>query len=79
MTETEMPKGNTERIKKYETHVGIYVFKAKNGKSLTITVKKEDFPEGEDELILNMSLEGFKEYLENEKHKRFELNRIRYV
>jgi len=68
-----------DKIRKYESHAGIYVFKAKNRKSLTIPVKREQIPEGNEELILNVSLEAFKAFLENETQSRLEFNRIRYI
>lgn len=67
-----------EPIKKFE-HVDVFIFKAKSGKSVTIPVRKSDFPDGEDELILNVSLKGLREFLDNDQYRRFGLNRIRGI
>ena len=66
------------KAKKFE-HINVYMFKSKNNKSVTIPVKKTDFPEGSDELVLNVSLKGLREFLDNEEYRRFGLNRIRGV
>ena len=67
-----------ELIKTFE-HVDVFIFKSKSGKSVTIPVRKSDFPDGSDELILNVSLKGLRELLDNEQYRRFGLNRIRGV
>ena len=78
-TEVEVPlETNNEQVKKFE-HVNVFMFKSKNNKSVTIPVKKSDFPEDSDELVLNVSLKGLREFLDNAEYRRFGLNRIRSV
>ena len=77
MLEMELEPQN-EVIKKYEK-TNIKMFKAGSGKSVTMVILKADFPENSEELVLNVSLKGLKEYLSDERFKVFSFNRLRNI
>lgn len=67
-----------EQITKYEKS-DIMMFKAKNDKSITMPITKEQFEQNSQngKLILNVSLKGLKDFLEKEPWRKFGMNRIR--
>ncbi len=66
-----------EKIKKFE-RTNITMFKARNGKSVTLPIQKSDFTE-DDELVLNVSIKGLTDFLKDERFKSFKWNRIRSI
>lgn len=72
---------DTERITRYEKTRDIVIFKAKSGKSITLPITKEQFEENSQngKLILNVSINGLKQFLESESWTRFGMNRIREI
>ncbi len=67
-----------EKIKKFE-RTNITMFKARNGKSVTLPIQKSDFSDGCDELVLNVSIKGLTGFLKDERFKSFKWNRIRLI
>lgn len=66
---------SSEQIKTFE-RTNIPMFKAKNGKSITLVVKRTDF-EDKEELILNVSIKGLMGFLQDDHFKVFKWNQIR--
>ena len=71
---------NEDTIQKYEK-TGIYMFKAKNGKSVTIPIDADQFVNeaSNGKLVLNVSLAGLLKFLQESEWKKFGLNKIREV
>lgn len=76
MKEIEINVKANEPIKTFE-RTNIPMFKAKNGKSVTLVIKKTDFTDNSDELILNVSIKGLTGFLTDDRFKAFRWNQIR--
>ena len=77
----EVITDNTEPITRYEKTRDIVVFKVKTDKSITLPITKEQFEENavNGKLVLNVSLAGFKKFLETPTWRKFGMNRIREI
>ena len=79
MVETITDK--TEPIISYEKTRDIIVFKVHTDKSITLPITREQFEENQvnGKLVLNVSLAGFKKFLETPTWRKFGMNRIREI
>ena len=69
-----------DKVIRYEK-TDIVAFKSKSNKSITMPITKEQFESNSQngKLILNVSLEGLKAFLEKEQWRKFGMNSIREI